>query len=302
MNTIHPTQGIQLPRAQAGASEEAERSRKVGAGVQSSGSGALASAGQPSRLTLAETVPVPQLPADLGAAASRLNDVLAKLQDPNANPEALMKEFLGALGSSDDLASLMIKFAQMGRDDALDQRLSARDQAKSNLEAQADKTREAAVKELVSAVVSFAISVVSAVVSVAGAAKSAKSGAEAAEHLKDAKSADLTTKTGRLEANLSQKQADVALQSGQQANVQAQVAQQLGGATDKVVSTALNTSAKMDQAEGQEKAAEATVDQSKGDMSKKVMDDFEEMIKSAIQFLKEMQRAEVDLMANMTRV
>lgn len=255
------------------------------------------------------------------------------------------KEFLKALnsiaGSTDELAALLIKFANMSRQDALDQRLQSRAAARGDLEAQADETREAALKNLIGAVVSAAIAVVSAFISIKGATSSVKNSAQAYDATKQSTAMNKTAddmkidaaqtkkiatnaetsgssaaptlkadaKTSKLEADkvgqdATAKQAEAGEKQvkAQAEGTRAQALTQALGAISQVAGKALEYSAALDQAEGQEKAAKAQDEQANSDIAKKFMDDIEEMVKSTMRFLKEMQTAETDLMANMTRV
>lgn len=198
-----------------------------------------------------------------------------------------LKSLLGELGIGDDLSTLIVEFAAMGRQNALDQRLASREQAKSELLSQAATTRTAAVTQAIVAGVALAVSILSAGVSVGGAKAASASADEVAD----------VVAQGGDQAQLAMiNTAATATQASNQATTQVintfgQLAQGVGG----VVSGNI-------QADGQVDAANAQMEQSNSDLSKKVMDDFEEIVRATIQFLKEMQQAETDLMANMTRV
>lgn len=219
-----------------------------------------------------------------------LNKLQTALADAMAGDDGALdalKSLLGELGIGDDLSTLMVEFAAMGRQNALDQRLASREQAKSELLSQAATTRTAAVTQAIVAGLALAVSILSAGVSIGGA----KAASESADEV-----ADVVAKGGD-QAQLSMiNTAATATQASNQATTQVisvvgQLAQGIGG----VVSGNI-------QADGQVDAANAQMEQSNSDLAKKVMDDFEEIVRATIQFLKEMQQAETDLMASMTRV
>ncbi len=100
----------------------------------------------------------------------------ARLEDAAANLKDTMKtlnDLIKALRDPDQLATLLVEFTGLQRQQALDQRLASRDVAKAQLEGQAAETREAAVKEIAAAAVALVMAVVSFVVSVVGAVKMA---------------------------------------------------------------------------------------------------------------------------------
>jgi hypothetical protein len=198
-----------------------------------------------------------------------------------------LKSLLGEMGIGDDLATLMVEFAAMGRQNALDQRLASREQAKAELLSQAQTTRTAAVTQAIVAGVSLVASIASAGVSYGGAKAASKSADEVADA---AAKGGNEAQIAAMNAATTAKQATT--QTATQAiNMTGQLAQGTGG----VISGNI-------QADGQVDAANAQMEQSNSDLAKKVMDDFEEIVRATIQFLKEMQQAETELMANMTRV
>lgn len=259
-----------------------------------------------------------------------------------AEMEADFLQLLNSIGSTpDELGELLIKFANMSRQDALDNRLQARAAARGDLEAQAENTREAAAKQLIAAVVTFVVSVVSAAVALKGAGSAVKNSGEAKQMTDQAnamnKQANSMSKdaaqTSKIATNAEKSGSAVApqlknqatnqkmdadslrsdassVQAGAQHNqiksqteaTKTQALTQVFGAFGTAVSKGVEYSAAEDTAQGQEFAAKATEEQSNSDIAKKFMDDIEELVKSTIRFLKEMQSAETDLMANMTRV
>lgn len=222
---------------------------------------------------------------DFGEAMEKFNAALQDVQAGGAL-EAL-QSLLGELGIGTDLSELMVEFAAMGRQNALDQRLASREQAKDELMSQADTTRTAAVTQAIVAGVAFVASVASFGVSVGGA-KAASKTADAV--------ADAVASGGDQATLAALNTSAAATQASNQAATQAiNMTGQLAQGTGSVISGNV-------QADGQVDAANAQIEQSNSDLAKKVMDDFEEIVRATIQFLKEMQQAETDLMANMTRV
>lgn len=251
-------------------------------------------------------------PADPGIAA---NEMEAALEELRNNP-ALRDEILAALssgGNAEDIAVLLIKMSGMSREELLDQRLQARAAARSDLEASAAESMEAATKQIVGAIVGAVLSAVSAVVSIGGAVSSVKSSGDALKASKDAnqmeKIASTATRSGDSSApKLTETAKNAAADAGeataaaQRANQITMAVGQLGNAAGNMISGIMEGAAKMDEAEGKLREASAQDHQAHGDVTKKAMDDLEELVKSAIQFLKAMQSAEVDLMATLTRV
>lgn len=251
-------------------------------------------------------------PSDPGTAA---NEVEVALEEMRNNPE-LREAMISALmsgGNAEEIAALLIKMSGMSREELLDQRLQARAAARSDLEASAAESMEAATKQIIGAIVSAVMSAVSAVISIGGAISSVKSSADAFKASKDAnqmeKIATNATNSGDKMApklNEAAKNASIDAQSATQASMRAKditlAVGQLGNAGGTLIGGTLDGAAKVDDAEGKLREASAQDNQAHGDVTKKAMDDLEEMVKSAIQFLKAMQSAEADLMANLTRV
>lgn len=233
-------------------------------------------------------------------------------------------DFLAEIGGDDVLAKLMIEFAAMGRQQALDARLQARENARSQLMGQAEETRQAADKALAGAIIAGVISIVASVVSIAGgvsqlgkakemvklANQADTASAAASQASSFSKGAEGATKTAAKEMSDLYKQtansANTSLQTLQAGAQGTQMLVQgvsgLVNALAQMIKGGLDAGAKMDEAKGQEMAADAQIEQSNSDLAKKVMDELEELIRTAIQFIKEMKQAEADLMQSMTRV
>lgn len=233
-------------------------------------------------------------------------------------------DFLAEIGGDDALAKLMIEFAAMGRQQALDSRLQARENARSQLMGQAAETRQAATKALIGAVIAGVVSIVASVVSIGGGisqlgkakdmvklANQADTATQAANQASSfSKGADGAAKVGAEKMAASYEATAKAantslntLQSGAQGTqMLVQGISGLVNALAQMIKGGLDAGAKLDEAKGQEMAADAQIEQSNSDLAKKVMDELEELIRTAIQFIKEMKAAEADLMQSMTRV
>ena len=142
-------------------------------------------------------------------AGTRLGDALPKL----AEALKAFAELLKSVRDPDMLATLMVEFSGMQRQQALDQRLASRDAAKSQLEGQAAETREAAIKEIAAAAVSLVMAVVSFAVSVGGAAKMGKEVKEGLGASKDVMNAEKSI--GKLEEKLGGIEKKIRIMEGQ---------------------------------------------------------------------------------------
>lgn len=252
-------------------------------------------------------------PGNVGETAGRLES-----NPPLTNEQ--LKEAIASLMSSvrdpDQLAKLIMEFASMARQNALDVRLAARAQARSELEGQANETREAAQKALIAAAVSFAFAVVSAVISIGSAVASIGKIKEGLSQTKDAiqtqKIADGITGTGIGDlANKSklnhvaeglQKSGDGLIKLGDARSQLGQAISGLMNGIGKLSEGILQGMSKYDEAEGQELAAAAQDSQANADFAKQFMDELQEMLNAAMQFLKEMAQAETDMMATASRL
>jgi hypothetical protein len=252
------------------------------------------------------------VPEDPGAAASELETILQEMQN---NPE-MRQALLDAIGSgagAEEIAALMIKLSNMSRESVLDQRLQARSAARSDLEGAASEMKQAATKQFAAAVVSAVVAGISAGVSLGASISSIKSSAEAIKTTRQANSAErLASETKATGDSIAPELKETSKNLGALAESQSLAARRtadIGTAISKIgtgvgdlISGSLQGDSKIDDSEGKLKEASATDQQAAADVTKKAMDDLEELVKSAIQFLKAMQAAEVDLMATMTRV
>lgn len=261
---------------------------------------------------------------DTTKSITALDSAIEILESDTATPKEKLDALLSLIGDSNDIARLMIELASMGRENALSQRLQAREQARDNLELQAGEMRQAAEKQISAALTQMIVSIVVAVVAVVTAGISVRQAGQSAS--KSIQSTTEASKASTIGVQAKQATGDTAVNLTKTAGNYNVDSTTLAASADKINKTSAafsagtqgitqagnaaagyaaaldNASATIDQAEGQEYAAASTVEQSNADIAKKVMEDFEELVKSAIAFLKAMQAAEVDLMANMTRV
>ena len=291
-----------------GRTEGPANTRGVGGGVANSG-GALPPG-------IADTV-VASLtrafspPEDTNAARTRLEN--SGQGKGAAEFEAALKDLLSAVRDPDMLGKLLIEMSSMSRQNALDARLAARSQARGELEAQAGQTREAAQKMLASAIVGAVVAVVSAVITIGGASKAAGQLKQSAmDSMKGVEINKIMDKTKGLTENQTSKlthMADATNSTAKIAQGKADIINQVTGALSNLFNAVkgltegtLNAAAKMSEATGQEFAASAQDSQANADLSKKFMDELEEMINTALKFIKELQQAETDMMATASRL
>lgn len=248
-----------------------------------------------------------------GMAANRLSDSNPKLAAALDDLSKLIKLVKG----STDMAAILIELASMQRQAALDQRVASRDMAKAQLLGQAAETREAAVKELVAAVVQMVVSIVAASITFAGSlgglAEIKKAGSKLKEIAgqtdqmnellkKGAKTTDkAVTDIGDNITEIG-KSADHALRKAENITMRFNAISQMVNALGEGIAGMVRASAKMDEAQGQALAAQAQDTQADGDVFKAFMESIDELIRTAIEFVKKMQDAEVELMATASRL
>lgn len=285
-----------------------------GQGIPSPSSGGSGSTTATSSTTGTPSGPSGQVQERLSTATISLKDAL-KLLDGMAS----------ALKDPDKLASLLIEMQGMQRQNAMDQRLASRDVAKSQLMGQAAESREAAVKEIAAAAVSLVMAVVSFAVAVGGAAKMGgqlKEGTTAgmkASTLAD-KAADvrnamegvtdqkqlskMSKELGALES-AAKKFENLSNSSFRNVDITKTFSDAFSGLAQGLgegMAAMLRASAKFDEAQGQEFAAGAQDTQADADQMKSFMDGIDEILRSAMEFIKQMNDAEVELMASASRL
>lgn len=220
-----------------------------------------------------DIAPGGEIPADLARTLDTLANVSAMLGDGSIWKDSL-----------DVLARAMVEQSAEQRQNALKDRLSARDQAKTELLSQAEtlknqasELKDGAMKAMIISIVLSATSIVMS----AGSAVGFKIGG-----------AKTTTETGATAANGI---------SGAFSSM-AQSVGQIGQAGSGYASTSSQAKAKEYEAQGQIDAAESQTQQSIADIKKEAQDTLNEMVKSIINFLKELQDAKAQQMQAMTRV
>jgi hypothetical protein len=233
-----------------------------------------------------------QLTPEGGLPPGNMNEVLDRME---AASLALVRlaELKG--GMIDLLARVMIEQAGEQRKNELENRLAAREMAKSELLEQAGKLTEAAQKMLDGAI---AMLVVSIVVAVATVVMSGIQMGKAGKQLEMAKGAK------GLEGDDLRLALDTAGGVGAQAQVWGAMAQAigaLGGAVGNMAKTGYDAEAKRLEAAGSVDAAEAQYAQQQGDLRKEMQDTLNQMIQAIINFIKEMKEAEVNMMQSITR-
>lgn len=263
-------------------------------------------------------------PTNSTESQRRLNEAPLTLEQATK----LLQELVKSLRDPDQLAALLIEMNDLQRKNALDQRLASRDTAKSQLEGQAQETRESAIKELASAAVAVALAVVSFAVSVGGALKMGselKTGMSATmsagkmsdevstmqgnmgkmvNHLDEGSKLQMTSKIGGVQnqADTLRSMGDMAVRKSDMINTYTQAINSLVRGVSDALSTSLRAFAKFDEAQGQVLAANAEDTKADADQIKEFMNSIEELLKSALEFMQKLNDAEVELMASASRL
>lgn len=223
-------------------------------------------------------------PQKLQATLDNFETAAAQLG--NAGSEVI--SFVGDI--SKILARLMIEQTASQRQNALNDRLAAREQAKSELMNQADQMDKAADKMIegattmmITAIVSAAIQIVGATVSIAGSAFNLRAMSKAA----DKNAFDIANGT---------------MQAFQAANTVGTAFGQGVNAGGTTTDSKAQAEAKKLEAQGSRDAAEAQEAQQTADTKKQMEEALNDMMKQIINFLKELREAEVDAMRSLTKV
>lgn len=240
----------------------------------------------------------------------------------------LLNKLIKSLRDPDQLAALLIEMNDLQRQNALDQRLSSRDIAKSQLEGQAAEMMQAAVKEMAAAAVAVAMAVVTFAVSFAGTLKMGgeiKEGAQAGS-----KSASISEKVSAMKDdfqkhmnNMSPEMAkkmemkiasieksaakldlasNIGFRNSDQTNLVTQALSTLLRGVSEAMEGTLRGFAKMDDAQGQILAANAEDTKADADQIKSYMDAVDDLLKSALDFIQKLNDAEVEMMASASRL
>jgi hypothetical protein len=273
--------------------------------------------------TGADITPVDgKVPADLDATLDALAEVSSRW------------ESLSTGNALDDLVKILIQLAADQKKAALDERLNARESAKSSLIDQAGKQEEAASKTREGAIVSLVLTVVAAAITIVSSAASLKQAGGALKAAKEsvaaANTVDTAAKTinkltdvtgnivkgseGAVKAAAATKEAaqSVADASGTLAstlNARASSFSGIGNSVSSAVnqsgaatSSLLQADAKDLEAQGSRAAADAQEAQSLVEFKKEVQQNLEDLLKAVIQFIKALQDAKVEQLAATTRV
>lgn len=214
------------------------------------------------------------------------------------------------------LARVMIEQASDQRQNALQDRLNAREQAKGELMNQAgqmdkaaDKMIAGATTALITGLVAAGVQMLASVVSLVGAAKALKSMETAHGQTKDVlalfEKGKMTENVSGMYLQASKQAFDIAGQKGAIFTALSQVGQAAGQGMSAVGSsedTKAQAAAKKLEAEGSRDAAEAQELQQTADTKKQIEEALSDMMKQIINFLKEMREAEVDAMRSLTKV
>ena len=271
---------------------------------------------------------------DLTPAGGAAGDVLGKLNAANGAAGKVADpafDFSAAVGNiAKFLARAMIETAGEQRQNALNDRLAARETAKAELVSQADKMEKAADKMAAGAITNLVAGVIGGAMSIGGSTFSTVKGMGQLTEMKDVlgslkiANAD-AVQLGKLEKlapgmskmapdSIAQSQGRLggldkqftALNSQMQVTAtKSQVVTSSGDVTKMLGSTTdarLQAEAKREDAGGARDAADAQVAQQQAELKKDVQDTMNEMIKQIINFLKEIKDAEVDAMRALTRV
>ncbi len=216
------------------------------------------------------------------------------------------------------LGRVLVELAAQQRQEALDSRLVARTAARAELEAGANKLRDAsqdlrdgAKKALITGAITSGVAIAAAGAGgIAGGATMSKASqgmsgtagatAKAADAVDDA----AATASKSLEAankQLISNQAGGLAAIGQSFAAGGGAAGTLGGAISQQQSAEGQADAQLDQAEQAKLQAEAEVTKSEGELETSEQQALQEFVNQMIQFLKEMRDAEVEQMAVVTR-
>lgn len=224
-------------------------------------------------------------PQKLQATLDSFEAAAAQLGD--ASSEVIT--FVGDISKM--LARLMIEQTGQQRQNALNDRLAAREQAKGELMSQADQMDKAADKMIEGASTMMITAIVSAVIQLAGATVAIVGSAVNLKGMKDV----LGDKN----------KFDLAngwTQAFQAANTVGSAAGQGINAGGTSTDSKAQAEAKKMEAEGSRDAAEAQEAQQTADTKKQTEEALNDMIKQIINFLKELREAEVDAMRALTKV
>ena len=240
-------------------------------------------------------------PAKLEATLTMFEAALTKL----GNVDSDVVAFVGDLAKL--LARLMIEQTADQRQNALKDRLLARDKAKGELMSQADQLGKAADKMIEGATTALITGLVGAGLQILGAAVNLAGAFKALSGMGDAqKATQQAIKDANEQAMKAAEQAFGKAQTmGQLFATISQIGSGIGDATKAGGTSAdarLQAEGKKLEAEGSRDAAQAQEHQQIADSKKQMEEALNDMMKQIINFLKEMREAEVDAMRSLTKV
>lgn len=240
-------------------------------------------------------------PAKLEATLTMFEAALTKL----GNVDSDVVAFVGDLAKL--LARLMIEQTADQRQNALNDRLLARDKAKGELMNQADQLGKAADKMIEGATTALITGLVGAGLQILGAAVNLAGAFKALGGMGDAqKATQQAINDANKQAMKAAEQAFGKAQTmGQLFGTLSQIGSGLGDATKAGGTSAdarLQAEGKKLEAEGSRDAAQAQEYQQIADNKKQMEEALNDMMKQIINFLKEMREAEVDAMRSLTKV
>lgn len=236
---------------------------------------------------------------DLRAAGEAAGNAANKLGNPAFDFSAVVDNI------AKFLARAMIENAGEQRQNALNDRLAARESAKAELVSQADKMEKAADKMATGAIVNLVAGVIGGAMSIGGSAFSAVKGMSQIKEMKglvgEMKGKDISAqsfKTAETQFGGVNSQMQLTAAKSQIVASSGDMTKMLGSSSD----ARLQAEAKREDAGGARDAADAQVAQQQAELSKDTQDTMNEMVKQIINFLKELKDAEVDAMRALTRV
>ncbi|WP_378940821.1 hypothetical protein [Mesorhizobium sp. ANAO-SY3R2] len=203
------------------------------------------------------------------------------------------------------LARAMIEMAGEQRQNALADRMNARETAKAELMNQADSMDKAADKMTEGALTALIAGVIGGAISIAGSLGTAVSGlsqlskmSTAIQSMKGMTPQEAATSLASNAFAKAQSATQVYAGIGQLATSSGEIVKTAGSTTD----ARLQADAKRQEAQGMRDAADAQFAQQTAELKKEVQDTMNDMIKQIINFIKELKDAEVEAMRALTRV
>ena len=337
------------PRIQTGETTGtggATSTQKTGSGAQGQ-SGAVPAASAEPKMAASTQNSISQKQAETQAmkeVEGYLEELEAALSTEGDTALNRIENLLSGIRSDSLLGELLLKFAAISRDQALEARLNARAEAQGELKSAAKDVAQAAAKAMSSAMTQAIVGIVAASVSIfASMASSAELGKmknaiqnldslkgtartaddAAADFAKSARQME-TKNPDNLEGIAAFKNAEAAEVkraadaregiadiehnlkknhvSSEMKHEMGQAAGQAGQAAGQLSTANMDYQAALDEQDKMEAQAAASLDESNMDLLAGVQTELLEMIRATLEFIKEQNRAEADLMASMTRV